>query len=204
MIHFAVYLKLTTFKINYISTKIKNIYINKNKTKKPQKIKKIDKTKLCKVICLGRHIRKDKKGWLMDDSVRKMAWDRTWHGVFEVRHSMPWCGMTWAVLCCIVAWHDRAGCMGEQDMVWCVGWACFQCGILWLKSHRCERRSISIKLLTFNKSLNSQETSFSICKRKITKTNIQIACLCVCVCVCVCVCTHAHTQLCPALQPHGQ
>ena len=37
MIHFAVYLKLTTFKINYIPTKIKNIYINKNKTKKPQK-----------------------------------------------------------------------------------------------------------------------------------------------------------------------
>ena len=108
-----------------------------------------------------------------------------------VRHDMGCAVLCCAVLCCIAAWHDRAGCMGEQDMVWCVWWGCFQCGILWLKSHRCERRSISIKLLTFNKSLNSQETSFSICKRKITKIFKLHACVCVCVCVCVYVRTHS-------------
>ena len=38
MIHFAVYETNTTFKINYIPTKVKNKNINKNKTKQPQKI----------------------------------------------------------------------------------------------------------------------------------------------------------------------
>ena len=145
------------------------------------------------MICLGRHIRKDKIGWLMDDSVRKTTWDRTWGYLWSVAQpALVWHDTGCSVLSCGLTWQSRLY-WGEHDMVWCVGWGCFQCGILWLKTHRCERRSISIKLLTFNKSLNSQETSFSICKRKITKTNIQIACLCVCVCVCV------HAQLCPAL-----
>ena len=38
MIHFAVYETNTTFKINYIPTKVRNKNINKNKTKQPQKI----------------------------------------------------------------------------------------------------------------------------------------------------------------------
>ena len=131
------------------------------------------KTMLCKVIHFGRHIRKDKGGWLRDNSVRKMTCHVAWHGI---KYVTACCGVVWmvcAVLCCALTWQSmQYGALGHA-VVCCVR-------VLWVwhsvteKSQALEDLAfhLSIKLLTFNKSLNSQEICFLTCKRKITTTNI--------------------------------
>lgn len=64
------------------------------------------KTMLCKVIRFGRHIRKDKGGWLRDNSVRKMTCHVAWHGI---KYVTACCGVVWHGVCCVVLWPDMTG-----------------------------------------------------------------------------------------------